>query len=58
MTPELREPPESEQPYPDDRRVSALDILRQIMGGEPEPEMLELVSERDKEFADRRAHAA
>ncbi|MGW0485768.1 hypothetical protein [Nonomuraea sp. NPDC003214] len=69
MTPDQRDTPEYEiavdepadvegQEYPEEARASALDILREIMGGEPPADMLELARQRDAEFAARRAHAA
>ncbi|WP_157594774.1 hypothetical protein [Streptosporangium amethystogenes] len=44
--------------YPDEHRRRDLDLLREIMGGEPDPEMLKLDRQRDREFAVRRSHAA
>ncbi|GIH25717.1 hypothetical protein Aph01nite_40270 [Acrocarpospora phusangensis] len=39
--------------YTDEQRDSNLALLREILGGEPEPGMLQLVGERDHEFAAR-----
>ncbi|MER5322341.1 hypothetical protein [Streptosporangium roseum] len=44
--------------YTDEQRERNLALLREIMGGEPDPAMLEFVRQRDEEFAARRSHAA
>ncbi|MFI6456818.1 hypothetical protein ACIBF6_35325 [Streptosporangium amethystogenes] len=44
--------------YTDEHRRRDLDLLREIMGGEPDPEMLQLDRQRDQEFTARRSHAA
>ncbi|MEU9837112.1 hypothetical protein AB0D67_36710 [Streptosporangium sp. NPDC048047] len=44
--------------YPDEQRARNLALLREIIGGEPDAEMLELARLRDEEFATRRSHAA
>ncbi|MEU4411040.1 hypothetical protein AB0F88_41595 [Streptosporangium sp. NPDC023963] len=44
--------------YTDERRERDLARLREIIGGEPDPEMLRLARRRDAEFAARRGHAA
>ncbi|MEV5554965.1 hypothetical protein AB0L44_15055 [Nonomuraea wenchangensis] len=54
VTPE----PEQEREYPDEARAEALAIIRDIIGGDPDPEMLTLADQREEEFAARRAHAA
>lgn len=42
-------------PYAAEQRDAALAKLREILGGEPDPEMLALVRERDEEIAARLA---
>ncbi|WP_440106800.1 hypothetical protein [Streptosporangium sp. H16] len=44
--------------YTDEQRERDLARLREIIGGEPDPEMLQLARRRDAEFAARRSHAA
>ncbi|MFG1976985.1 hypothetical protein ACGFJC_47300 [Nonomuraea fuscirosea] len=57
MTAETPDLPEQEQLYSEEARTAALETLRSIMG-EPSPEMLQVVADRDEEIAARRAHAA
>ncbi|GAA2419637.1 hypothetical protein [Nonomuraea africana] len=45
-------------PYPEDKRQANLDKLREVMGGEPPADMLELAHRREAEIAARRSHAA
>lgn len=55
---EIREP-EEKRIYSEERRADTLATLRDIMGGPPPADMLELAERRDEEFAARRAaHAA
>ncbi|MFI6298864.1 hypothetical protein ACIBEJ_45255 [Nonomuraea sp. NPDC050790] len=49
---------EERVPYPEEHRQANLAKLRELMGGEPSAEMLELVRQRDEEFAARRSTAA
>lgn len=44
--------------YTDEQRDRNLARLREIIGGEPDPEMLQLVRQRGEEFTARRSHAA
>ncbi|MFI9550509.1 hypothetical protein [Nonomuraea endophytica] len=49
---------EQRVPYTEEQRQANLAKLRELMGGEPPADMLELAAEREAEFAARRSHAA
>ncbi|WP_433542103.1 hypothetical protein ACQP10_38095 (plasmid) [Streptosporangium sandarakinum] len=54
----ITSPEEEAIAYTDEQRARNLALLQEIMGGEPNAAMLDLVRRRDEEFAERRSHAA